>query len=227
MSDWISDAYGFRQPDDDRLPEISVLYRHHDWIAVTKPAGLAIHETTAAKPPLLVRLADELAVARLWLVHRLDKVTSGVWLLACSAEAAARLGRYFADGQVTKTYWAVAMGKPLKKQGWIKGDMAKSRRGAWKLLRSQNRPAVTYFDSHSVDPGLRCYRLEPHTGRTHQLRVAMKSLGCPILGDTLYGGAAADRVYLHAQQLLLPAVEQAPPLCVAPPAPWPADWRPQ
>ncbi|VEI44845.1 RNA pseudouridine synthase [Actinobacillus equuli] len=79
--------------------------------------------------------------------------------------------------------------------------MQKSRNGAWKLCHSKQNPAVTQFVSHSLEPNLRHFILQPKTGKTHQLRVAMKSLGSPILGDQLYTGTAADRVYLHAYQL--------------------------
>lgn len=100
-----------------------------------------------------------------------------------------------------KTYLALGTDKPSKKQGWIKGDMEKSRRGAWKLTRGMENPAVTEFGSHSLEPGLRLFVLHPHTGKTHQLRVAMKSLGSPILGDTLYGGKHASRMFLHAWKI--------------------------
>ncbi|MCP2040640.1 tRNA pseudouridine32 synthase/23S rRNA pseudouridine746 synthase [Neisseria sp. HSC-16F19] len=202
---------------DTPLP---LLYRSGGLVAVHKPAGVSVQQEG-----LLPQLAHQLAVPRLWLVHRLDRVTSGVLLLAEDAAAAAALGQRFAHGRIRKTYWAVAEGKPAKKQGWIKGDMAKARRGAWKLLRSLEQPAVTYFDSRSLGPGLRFYRLNPTTGKTHQLRVALKSLGCPILGDTLYGARAADRVYLHAARTELEWQGQALCIQTPPPPPWPADWQ--
>lgn len=79
--------------------------------------------------------------------------------------------------------------------------MEKSRNGAWKLCHRKENPAVTQFSSISLEPSLRHFILQPTTGKTHQLRVAMKSLGSPILGDKLYAGSVADRVYLHAYQL--------------------------
>ena len=101
--------------------------------------------------------------------------------------------------------------------------MEKSRRGAWKLMRSTENPAVTEFNCQSLEPGLRLFVLHPHTGKTHQLRVAMKSLGSPILGDTLYGGKAASRMFLHAWkikfdyqdqtfEIVAPLSEEWPPL---------------
>ena len=105
--------------------------------------------------------------------------------------------------QVKKQYLAISDHKPKKKQGLIQGDMAKGRRGAWLLTRSQENPAITRFTSLSLGEGRRLFFLSPLTGKTHQLRVAMKSLGAPILRDALYGGSPADRVYLHAWRLSL------------------------
>lgn len=146
-------------------------------------------------------LRDTLQDPALWPVHRLDKVTSGLIVVARSAGAAAELGAAFAGRTVEKYYLALSDAKPNRKQGLIKGDMDKARGGAWKLCPTQENPAITQFFSHSLLPGKRLFVLRPRTGKTHQLRVAMKSLGAPILGDTLYGGTAADRTYLHAYAL--------------------------
>lgn len=93
--------------------------------------------------------------------------------------------------------------------GTVSGDMARSRRGSWKLLRSQDQAAVTHFVTSGVEdparPGLRAFLVKPETGRTHQIRVALKALGSPILGDVRYAAAEAaekeDRTYLHAAAL--------------------------
>ncbi|MDO5639547.1 MAG: TIGR01621 family pseudouridine synthase [Neisseria sp.] len=178
-----------------------ILLRHTDFVVINKPAGLSVHRENDASDGLVTQLAAVLGVARVWLVHRLDKPTSGVLLLALNEQAASTLAQQFAAKTMHKTYWALSDAKPVKKQGWVKGDMQKARRGAWKLARSMENPAVTRFHSHSIAPGLRLFALEPHTGKTHQLRVAMKSLGSPILGDTLYGGRSAARMFLHARRL--------------------------
>ncbi|SPX43308.1 pseudouridine synthase [Haemophilus influenzae] len=98
---------------------------------------------------------------------------------------------------------ALSNQKPKKKQGLIIGDMKKAREGAWKLCQTKENPAITRFESVSCEPNLRLFILKPQTGKTHQLRVAMKSLGSPILGDGLYGKNTEkiDRTYLHATQL--------------------------
>jgi tRNA pseudouridine32 synthase/23S rRNA pseudouridine746 synthase len=103
----------------------------------------------------------------------------------------------------------VSLAKPKKKQGTIKGDMKKSRRSAWILQNSQENPAITRFFSQYVD-GFRLFLLKPETGKTHQIRVALKSLGAAIYGDPIYKTAVdqsqsemqAYRCYLHAWQLI-------------------------
>lgn len=179
---------------------IAVLYRHADFLVIDKPPGLSVHRDRDESSALdLARLACD--DASLHPVHRLDRLTSGLWLLARSAEAAAEFGRLFSERRVSKTYLALSDQKPSKKQGLISGDMEKGRNGCWRLSRERSDPAVTRFHSQSVAPGLRLFLLQPHTGRTHQLRVALKSLGAPILGDERYGGTPADRGYLHAWRL--------------------------
>lgn len=138
---------------------------------------------------------------KLFPVHRLDTLTSGLLVFAKTPDVARQFTELFSAHRVQKYYLALAAGKPKKKQGWVIGDMAKARRSQYKLLRSRDNPAITQFFSQSVAPGLRAYLLKPLSGKTHQLRVALASLGTPILGDTLYGGVAAERGYLHAWQL--------------------------
>ncbi len=142
---------------------------------------------------------------KLFSVHRLDKMTSGLLLLAKSSEAAATFTALFEARKIEKYYLAISLRKPKKKQGWIKGDMAPSRRGNYKLLSTCNAPAITQFVSTALRPNERLFLVKPHTGKTHQIRVALKSLGAPIAGDTRYADATEARKeecgYLHAYAL--------------------------
>lgn len=180
--------------------QIPICFHHSDFIIINKPAGISVHRDEQAVG-LTEIVAKQLDVPQVWLVHRLDKLTSGLLILALNKDAAAYFYALFEQRQIEKTYLALSNHKPKKKQGSVIGDMQKSRNGAWKLCRSQQNPAMTRFSSESLAPSLRQFTLQPHTGKTHQLRVAMKSLGSPILGDELYGGESADRMYLHAYQL--------------------------
>ncbi|MDR6982590.1 tRNA pseudouridine32 synthase/23S rRNA pseudouridine746 synthase [Rheinheimera pacifica] len=170
-----------------------------DFVLLNKAAGISFHSDDG---PGLVVLAQQELGYKLYPVHRLDKVTSGLIVLARSSAAAAQLTQLFSTHQVEKYYLALSVAKPAKKQGWVKGDMASARRGAWKLLSSQQNPAVTYFISQGFENlPFRAFLVKPYSGKTHQIRVALKSVGAAIAGDALYQGTAADRVYLHAYGL--------------------------
>lgn len=177
-----------------------ILFQNQNFIAINKPCHLAVHQEEN-QISLTHTLAEQLGLERVWLLHRLDKATSGVLLLALNDQTASELAQQFSAKTMHKTYLAMSDAKPSKKQGWIKGGMKKSRRGVWKLTRDTSNPAITQFHSHTLAPHLRLFVLRPHTGKTHQLRVGMKSLGSPIIGDRLYGGTAAERMFLHAWQI--------------------------
>lgn len=192
---------------------ISIIHNHADWIIVNKPTGISMqHEQGDISSASLqqVALAEikkiEAKTIKLWPVHRLDKATSGLVIFAKNAAAAAEFGQLFSQHKVEKHYLAIALGKPKKKQGWVKGDMEKGRNGSWLLTRDQKNPASTYFTSTALETdqaiAKRLYLVQPKTGKTHQIRVALKSLGCAILGDERYKGAEADRCYLHAFSLV-------------------------
>ncbi len=148
---------------------------------------------------------------RLYPVHRLDKVTSGIIIFAKGRKNANMIGNLFRQRKVEKIYIALSDRKPKKKNGLVSGGMKRGRRGTWLLTKERENMAQTYFFSipllsSSVQkdhrPSLRLFVIKPITGRTHQIRVAMKSLGAPILGDNLYGrfdlARAEERTYLHA-----------------------------
>lgn len=189
-------------------------YEHPDFWVFDKPAEVSFHSERGSG--FFAELQHTFPNETLFPVHRLDKLTSGLLIAARNKSAAAQFQQLFANKKINKTYLALSTLKPTKKQGWIKGDMAKSRGGNWKLTRELTDPAITQFTSYSLAEQLRLFILQPHTGRTHQLRVAMKSLASPILGDTRYGAATSDRGYLHAAQLQFDwngaaiAIEQLP-----------------
>jgi len=179
---------------------------HPDFIVVDKAAGVNFHDEGDIGSGLFSQVRHQLqstnSAAELYPVHRLDKMTSGLVIFAKTLACAQTFGQLFNDHDIEKYYLAIADKKPRKKQGLIKGDMGKSRRGMFKLLRTMDNPAITQFISDNIGNKQRLYLLKPHSGKTHQLRVALSSIGAPIVGDPLYNSqSTADRGYLHAYAL--------------------------
>ena len=185
------------------MQAIEVLYENSDFALVDKPAGLNFH--SEEEVGLVVLSKALLGCEALYPLHRLDKMTSGLVLFGKSKEAARIFGRMFEAHEVQKFYLAVSLRKPKKKQGWIKGDMKSGRRGSWMFAKTNDNPAVTQFFSTALRTGERGFLVKPHTGKTHQIRVALKSIGAPIAGDLRYAQSdeakKEQRGYLHAYAL--------------------------
>lgn len=147
--------------------KLDIIYQTDDFIIIYKPCGISVHKDQS-EIGLTTLLAEQFSVPQVWLVHRLDKVTSGLLILALNAESAAEFFRLFSEHHIQKTYLALSNQKPKKKQGLIVGDMQKARNGAWKLCQSKENPAITRFESVSCEPNLRLFILKPQTGKTHQ-----------------------------------------------------------
>ncbi|WP_304542886.1 TIGR01621 family pseudouridine synthase [Sulfurimonas microaerophilic] len=181
---------------------MKLLYENNDFAIVSKPAGMNFHSEDEAG---FVVLASEMTGSKLFPVHRLDKMTSGLVILAKSSEIANAFLQLFESRKIEKYYLAISLRKPKKKMGKIVGDMQKSRRGSWKLLHTKNNPAITRFISTSLTTGEKLFLVKPYTGKTHQIRVALKSIGSPIAGDERYAAVEdakqLDRGYLHAYAL--------------------------
>lgn len=181
-----------------------IVHDHPAFLVIDKAPGIGFH-CEELSPGLFATVKEREGLSTLYPVHRLDKVTSGLLVMAKTAAANQQLVDQFAQRLIQKFYLAISDKKPKKKQGTIKGDMEKTRRGAWKLVPARNHPAITQFFSCAMGEGKRVFLIKPLTGKTHQIRVALKSLGAPIWGDLLYGDTEsnkwADRTYLHAYSL--------------------------
>ncbi len=191
-----------------------VLARGKDWIMLNKPPGLATQggtKTAQHLDRLLEGLADEQG-QRPKLVHRLDKDTSGVLLVARTARAAGHFAKAFAGRTARKVYWALVIGVPSVQEGVIDAPLAKQPGSGGEKMQVDEKdglPARTRY--RQIDrAGNRAtwVELQPMTGRTHQLRVHMAAIGHPIVGDAKYGGAAAfltggisRKMHLHARRL--------------------------
>lgn len=209
-----------------------VLWRDDDVIALDKPAGLAVQGGTGTTKHLdaMLDLLRFGAAERPRLVHRLDKDTSGVLLLARTAFAASRLAEAFRGKTARKYYWAVTVGVPRPFQGRIDAPLAKEGgpRGERVAQDEEGRKAVSLYSV--LEPaGKRAAKvaLWPLTGRTHQLRVHMAAIGTPILGDGKYGGAGAfisgaelpRQLHLHAWRIIVPHPRGGRPIDVSAPLP--------
>jgi len=216
-----------------------VLYRD-DWlIALDKPAGLAVQGGSGLRRHLDA-MSEALrfgAAEKPRLVHRLDKDTSGVLVLARTAAAARQLTAAFRGREARKTYWAAVVGVPEPARGRIDLPLAKrsaGQGGGEKMTgaREAGRPAVTlYRVVQASDQCAAWLVLRPLTGRTHQLRAHCAAIGHPILGDGKYGGPAAflpssglaRRLHLHARELAIPHPADGTTFRVS--APLPAHMR--
>lgn len=170
------------------------------FVVINKMPGISFH-TENEVLGIVERVKAELGFEELYPVHRLDKITSGLLVLARTPEANSKISQLFREREVEKYYLAISDRKPSKKQGMIKGDMVRSRRSTWKLTKTLDNPAITQFFSTSLEPGKRLFLVRPKTGKTHQIRVALNSIGAPVLGDPLYNTESAknaSRGYLHA-----------------------------
>lgn len=179
------------------MTTIKIVFEHPDFIIIDKPIDIAVQDESNASG-ILPLVREQSGLDKLYLVHRLDKVTSGLLILAKNQHGASVLGKLFSSRQIEKYYLAIGSKKPGKKQGSVIGDMKKVRDGKWMLTKDTVNPAITQFFSKGLGDGTRLFLVKPRTGKTHQIRVAMKSLGSPIVGDLSYTGPASDRTYLHA-----------------------------
>lgn len=184
------------------MEAIRIVFENPSFILAIKPAGVNFHSEEEAG--FVVQVSEQLGLP-LFPVHRLDKMTSGLVILAKNSETAAQFGNMFEAREIEKYYLALSMRKPKKKMGWVKGDMASARRGDYKLLVTMENPAITQFISCALRTHERFFLIKPHTGKTHQIRVALKSLGSPIAGDERYAASEEarkeERGYLHAYGL--------------------------
>ena len=198
---------------------LSVLYEDDDLLVVDKPAGMIVHPagrivTGTLVNALLARCPDLSGIGgalKPGIVHRLDKGTSGCIVVAKGDEAHRLIAAQFARREVYKEYLAVVRGAPPAGRGVVEGLIARHpvERKRMAVRKDRGRLSVTRYEVRERFEGFSLVSLLLGTGRTHQIRVHMAHLGCPLLGDTLYGGRGAKRgegpgaarPMLHARRL--------------------------
>jgi len=196
-----------------------ILFQDQRFVVLDKPAGLPAHAGPRGGPsvedwfPQLSRRKDGP-----WLVHRLDADTAGCLVIALRRAALISAQAEFAAGRARKTYWAVVRGVPSGACGTIDASLRReSVRSGWRMVVDPSgQRAITGWRLAGQDGELAWLELFPRTGRTHQVRVHCASLGCPVLGDGVYG-EAPGRLHLLSRAIELgleppvAAVAEPPP----------------
>ena len=185
-------------------PEI--LFQDKRFIVINKPAGLPVHATRASGPsvedffPLWSK-----SKSGPWLAHRLDRDTAGCLVIALKKSALLAAQALFANGSVSKTYWAIVAGTPNQSEGEIDLPLEKTTIGkSWRMTASAGGPpASTRWRLLGSSGSKTWLELHPHTGRTHQIRAHCAAIGHPIIGDPVYGDGKGT-LCLLARAILLP-----------------------
>jgi 23S rRNA pseudouridine1911/1915/1917 synthase len=224
-------VYGFaREPEPLALPEAALLLDRGGIVAVDKPAWLPVQGTRASRLHSLESLLRErLDAPGLRAAHRLDRQTSGVVLFARDGAVAARLERALRQRTLSRSYLAVVTPPPERDAFEVTGEIAPATvppRWRFELYAAPvpgSRTSATRFEVRARELDRALVECRPETGRTHQIRVHLASVGAPIAGDDLYGEpwreGRAERALLHAWKLAGPALPE--PLTAA----LPSDFR--
>ncbi len=204
-----TDRISFNLPDkiDYQELDLPIIYLDENIIVIDKPAGVLSHSKGETNEEFTVAdffkryTSYNIETNRPGIVHRLDRDTSGLMIGARNQATAKQLEKQFADRLTTKTYIAITSGIPKNSQARI--DLPISRNLAKPKtfkVNSNGKSAITDYEILDIKEDKALIKLIPKTGRTHQLRVHLAYLNCPILGDRIYG-KSQDRLYLHAYSL--------------------------
>jgi len=203
---------------------IPILYQDPHLVVLNKPPSLPVHAGPAGGVsvedwfPQLSRRKDGP-----WLAHRLDADTAGCLVVALRRATLHAVQRAFSEGRVGKTYWAIVDGTPGTEEGTIDLPLLKrTAKAGWRMVvDTAGQPARTSWRVRGRSGGQTWLELHPQTGRTHQIRVHCAALGCPVVGDPVYGSntqtGTGTGLQLLARAITLPL---GPPVqAVAPPPP--------
>jgi 23S rRNA pseudouridine1911/1915/1917 synthase len=206
--------------------ELPIIRETAHWLAIDKPAGL-ITERNPWEASAEALVFDYLQRGRrppfLGIVHRLDRVTSGVLLLAKKKSALRELNRQFAERQVQKTYLAMVEQLPAHAEGELTHWLVKSQAEKRALVYAQEQPGSLRCSLHYRCLSGNLLEVRPATGTFHQIRAQLAAIGCPIAGDQLYGASQVYRpraIMLHAWRLQFTDPSSGQAVALEAPPPW-------
>lgn len=187
--------------------DLPIIFEDQDVVVIDKPVGVISHARgrfwdEASVASFIRDKIDDIDGERAGIVHRLDRATSGIMICAKNQSALKFLQSQFSKRKVQKTYIAIVDGKPPHDQAIIDVPIARNpKKPQTFMANSDGKLATTKYKVLSSNKSKSLLLLQPATGRTHQLRVHLKYIGFPILGDDLYNGNPAKRLFLHAYSL--------------------------
>lgn len=221
----------------NKITKVELIYQDENLIAVNKPSGISVTKDRSGKADLLMILEKQLGLKahdELRLIHRLDKATSGIIIIAKNIETQSLYSSLFEKREIKKTYLAIVQGYCHKDKGSIKTPISQSRKNPGTMIVDPRRgkSAVTQWELLADFGLVSLVKAQPLTGRTHQIRLHLKSIGLPLAIDPVYGAdepimlsdfkpkyrpkkwkeekPLIDRLTLHAYQISLPETATSP-----------------
>jgi tRNA pseudouridine32 synthase/23S rRNA pseudouridine746 synthase len=200
-------------------PMLSTLFRDSRFVVLNKPPGLPVHPGPRGGASVEDYFA---ALSRRrngpWLAHRLDADTAGCLVIALTKTALIQAQQAFSEGRAEKIYWAVVRGGPALESGTVSAPLRKlSARAGWRMVVDPaGQSAISDWRVLGRGGGMSLLEVRPRTGRTHQVRVHCAELGCPVVGDGVYGPPGDEQLMLLARSISLPLL---PPLHALAPVP--------
>jgi 23S rRNA pseudouridine1911/1915/1917 synthase len=194
-------------------PELTIVHEDEHLLVVDKPAGVVVHPASGHEQPTLVhalegRIAGGESPDRPGIVHRLDRDTSGLLVVARSEEAYRRLQELVRGRELERRYAALVKGRPQSRSGRIEAAIGRDRRDPTRQSLDTDTPreAITHFEVERLFPEHALLTVTLETGRTHQIRVHLAAIGLPVVGDPVYGVRDPElpRQFLHAGSLAFP-----------------------